>query len=149
VPTLDRTEVAPANGLERGAYALWESEEANGLPDLILLATGSEVWVALGAARKLAEQDVHARVVSMPCWELFELQPSDYRDDVLPPDVKARLSVEAGVAQGWDRWVGDEGDTLALDRFGASAPGTTVLERLGYTVENVMRRALALRERVT
>ena len=149
VPTFDRNDVAAAAGLERGAYVLWESEEANGQPDLILIATGSEVWLALDAARKLAEQNVHARVVSMPCWELFELQPSDYRDEVLPPDVKARLSVEAGVAQGWDRWVGDEGDTLALDRFGASAPGTQVLERLGYTVENVVRRAVALRERVS
>ena len=149
VPTLDRTELAGAECLERGAYVLWESEEANGVPDLILIGTGSEVWLALDAGRKLDEQGIHARVVSMPCWELFELQPSDYRDEVLPPDVKARLSVEAGVAQGWERWVGDEGDTLALDRFGASAPGTTVLERLGYTVDNVVRRAVALRERVS
>ncbi len=149
VPTLDRSEVAAAEGAERGAYVLWESDEANGQADLILIATGSEVWLALDAARKLEEQNMHARVVSMPCWELFELQPPDYRDEVLPPDVKARLSVEAGVAQGWERWVGDEGDTLALDRFGASAPGTEVLERLGYTVDNVVRRAVALRERVT
>jgi transketolase len=85
----------------------------------------------------------------MPCWELFELQPTDYRDEVLPPDVKARLSVEAGVALGWERWVGEEGDSVALDRFGASAPGTTVLERLGYTVDNVVSRAVALRERVS
>ena len=85
----------------------------------------------------------------MPCWELFELQPHDYRDGVLPPDVKARLSVEAGIALGWERWVGDEGDTVALDRFGASAPGATVLERLGYTVDNVVNRAVALRERVS
>jgi transketolase len=149
VPTLDRNEVAPASGVERGAYVLWESAQANGLPDLLLLATGSEVHVALDAARHLDEQGIHGRVVSMPCWELFELQPSDYRDEVLPPDVKARLSVEAGIALGWHRWVGDEGDTVALDRFGASAPGTTVLERLGYNVENVVNRAVALRERVS
>jgi transketolase len=149
VPTFDRSEVAPAEGVERGAYVLWESEEANGSPDLLLLATGSEVWVTLEAARRLAEQGVHARVVSMPCWELFEAQPADYRDEVLPPDVKARLSVEAGVAQGWHRWVGDEGDSVALDRFGASAPGTTVLERLGYNADNVVNRAVALRERVS
>lgn len=149
VPTLDRAELAGAEGVERGAYVLWESEEANGTPDLLLLASGSEVALVLDAARKLDEQGIHARVVSMPCWELFALQPSDYRDEVLPPDVKARLSVEAGVAQGWERWVGDEGDTVALDRFGASAPGTTVLERLGYTVENVVNRAAALRERVS
>jgi transketolase len=149
VPTFDREEVAAADGVERGAYVLWEAEEANGLPDLLLLATGSEVWLALEAAKQLQEQRVHSRVVSMPCWELFERQSADYRDEVLPPDVKARLSVEAGVAQGWHRWVGDEGDTVALDRFGASAPGTTVLERLGYNVENVVNRAVALRERVS
>jgi transketolase len=149
VPTLDRAEMAHASGLERGAYVLWESEEAAGSPDLLLLATGSEVHVALEAAKRLDEQGIHARVVSMPCWELFEAQPSDYRDEVLPPDVKARLSVEAGVALGWDRWVGDEGDSVALDRFGASAPGSTVLERLGYTVGNVVDRAVALRERVS
>jgi transketolase len=149
VPTLDRSEVASAEGVERGAYVLWESEEANGVPDLLLLATGSEVSVALAAAKQLDGQGIHARVVSMPCWELFDLQPGDYRDEVLPPDVKTRLSVEAGVGQGWERWVGDEGDTVALDRFGASAPGGTVLERLGYNVENVVSRALALRERVS
>ncbi|MFN2627466.1 MAG: transketolase [Gaiellaceae bacterium] len=149
VPTLDRGELGGAEGLERGAYVLWESEEANGLPDLLLLATGSEVWLTLEAAKRLDEQGVHARVVSMPCWELFELQPADYRDEVLSPDVKARLSVEAGVAQGWERWVGGEGDTVALDRFGASASGTTVLERLGYNVDNVVNRAVALRERVS
>jgi transketolase len=147
VPTLDRAEVAGAEGVERGAYVLWESEE-NGLPDLILLATGSEVWLALEAARRVAEQGISTRVVSMPCWELFERQPADYRDEVLPPDVTARLSVEAGVAQGWERWVGPGGDTIALHRFGASAPGTTVLERLGYNVDNVVARAVALRERV-
>jgi transketolase len=149
VPTLDRSEVASAAGVERGAYVLWESEEANGLPDLLLLASGSEVSLALDAAKQLDQQGIHGRVVSMPCWELFDLQPADYRDEVLPPDVKARLSVEAGVPQGWERWVGDDGDTVALDRFGASAPGTTVLERLGYNVENVVNRALALRERVS
>ena len=85
----------------------------------------------------------------MPCWELFELQPHEYRDEVLPPDVKARLSVEAGVALGWERWVGDDGDSVALERFGASAPGAAVLEHLGYNVENVVNRAVALRERVS
>src|SRR5919202_507260 len=103
VPTFDRTEVAGAEGLERGAYVLWESEE-NGLPDLILLATGSEVWVALEAARRLGDQGIHTRVVSMPCWELFELQPADYRDEVLPPDVTARIAVEAGGAPRLKRW---------------------------------------------
>ncbi|MBX5474526.1 MAG: transketolase, partial [Thermoleophilia bacterium] len=149
VPTLDRREVASAEGVARGAYVLWESEEANGLPDLILLASGSEVHVALEAARRLDEQGVHGRVVSMPCWELFEAQPAEYRDEVLPPEVRARLSVEAGVALGWRRWVGDEGDSVSIERFGASAPGATVLEKLGYTADAVVERALALRTRVS
>ena len=146
VPTLDRSEVAPASGLERGAYTLWESSDA---PDLILIATGAEVGLALDAGRKIAEDNgTSVRVVSMPCWELFELQTAEYRDEVLPPDVKARLSIEPGVALGWKQWVGDNGDTLALDRFGASAPGNEVLERLGFNVENVVARASALLERV-
>jgi transketolase len=128
---------------------LWEAEGANGEPDVILIATGSEVSLALDAARRLADEGTATRVVSMPCWELFEAQPPEYRDEVLPPDVKARLAVEAGVALGWKQWVGDAGDSVSLDRFGASAPGGTVLEELGYTVENVVTRAVALRERVT
>ncbi len=145
VPTLAETS---ADAVSRGAYVLWESEGANGAPDLLLLATGSEVHVALAAARKLADAGTSVRVVSMPCWELFQLQPAEYRDEVLPPDVKARLSVEAGVAQGWERWVGDEGASLSIERFGASAPGATVLEKLGYTADNVAELALALRTRV-
>ena len=84
----------------------------------------------------------------MPCWELFEQQPHDYREEVLPPEVKARLSVEPGVGLGWERWVGDHGDSISLERFGASAPGTTVLERLGFNVDNIVGRASALLERV-
>ena len=143
VPTLDRSEVAPAAGALRGAYTLWQS--GDGLPDAILIATGSEVWVALEAARQM---DGNVRVVSMPCWELFAQQPADYRDEVLPPDVRARISVEAGISLGWERWVGDAGDSIAIDRFGASAPGTEVLEKLGFTAENVAARGAALLERV-
>jgi transketolase len=146
LPVLEQTSL---EGVGRGAYVLWESDEANGLPDLVLIATGSEVHIALEAAQKLAEQGIHARCVSMPCWELFEAQPSDYRDDVLPPDVRARLSVEAGVALGWKKWVGDDGDSISIEHFGASAPGGTVLEKFGYTVENVVARAVALRTRVS
>jgi transketolase len=145
VPTLDRSDLAPASGLERGAYTLWES----GPPDLILVATGTEVSLALEAGRRIAEENgTNVRVVSMPCWELFELQEADYRDEVLPPDVRARISIEPGVALGWKQWVGDHGDSIALDRFGASAPGTTVLDRLGFNVDNVVARASALLERV-
>ena len=146
VPTLEGTR---HDGVARGAYVVWESDEANGVPDVILIATGSEVHVAVDAGRQLDEQGTHARVVSMPCWELFEAQPKDYRDEVLPPDVKARLSVEAGVAQGWKQWVGDEGDSISIEHFGASAPGDLVLREFGYTADNVVARALALRARVS
>ncbi|MDX6441927.1 MAG: transketolase [Gaiellaceae bacterium] len=146
VPTLEGTS---HDGVSRGAYVVWESDDANGLPDLIFIATGSEVHVAVDAAKQLDEQGTHARVVSMPCWELFAAQPSEYRDEVLLPDVKARLSVEAGVALGWKQWVGDEGDSISIEHFGASAPGNTVLEKFGYTVDNVVARALALRTRVS
>jgi transketolase len=145
LPTLEGTR---RDAVARGAYVLWESDDANGVPDLILIATGSEVHVALAAAKQLDEQGTHARVVSMPCWELFEAQPREYRDEVLPPDVKARLSVEAGVALGWKQWVGDEGDSISIEHFGASAPGDTVLEHFGYAPDNIVARALALRTRV-
>jgi transketolase len=145
LPTLEHTQ---RDGVARGAYVLWESEEANGLPDVILIASGSEVAVTFDAAQQLDEQGIHGRVVSMPCWELFEEQPSDYRDEVLPPDARARISVEAGVALGWKRWVGDDGDSISIEHFGASAPGNTVLENFGYTVDNIVARALALHARV-
>ncbi len=145
VPTLDRSELAPASGLARGAYTLWESGSS---PDLILIATGAEVGLALAAGRRLAGEGTAVRVVSMPCWELFAEQPAEYRDEVLPPEVRARLSVEPGVELGWRRWVGDHGDSISLEHFGASAPGTTVLEKLGFDVDNVVARAAALLERV-
>jgi transketolase len=147
VPTLDRSELAPASGLERGAYALWDSGE--GEPDLILIGTGPQVGLALDAGRRIAEGGTAVRVVSMPCWELFEQQPREYRDEVLPPHVGARLAIEPGVELGWHRWVGDRGGVVGLERFGESAPGTEVLERLGYTVDNVVARATALLERVS
>jgi len=144
VPTLDRSALGAVSGVEQGAYVLWES----GDPDLILIATGSEVALALEAGQRIAaENGTAVRVVSMPCWELFAAQPQSYRDEVLPPEVIARLSVEAGVAQGWERWVGDDGDSLALDRFGASAPGDIVMKELGYNVDNVVARATAVLER--
>ncbi len=145
LPTLEGTR---RDGVARGAYVVWEAEEPDGLPDLILIASGSEVALAVDAAKQLGERGVQARVVSMPCWELFELQPSDYRDEVLPRDVRPRLSVEAGVALGWKQWVGDDGDSISIEHFGASAPGNTVLEKFGYTVDNVVARALALHARV-
>jgi transketolase len=139
-------ECADAAGAERGAYVLWESD-GDGALDILLIATGSEVWVSLEAARILAADGLKARVVSMPCWELFAAQPGSYRDEVLPPDAETRLAVEAGVAQGWERWVGPRGAIVSIERFGASAPGTTVLEKFGFTSDNVAARARALLER--
>ena len=148
VPTLPRGDgYADASWLERGAYVYWQSGDE---PDLILIATGSEVSLALEAAQRIAAENGNGvRVVSMPCWELFERQTSEYREEVLPPEVRARLAIEAGVALGWKQWVGDRGDSVSLDRFGASAPGPTVLERLGYNVDNVVAKATALLERVS
>ena len=143
VPTLDREQVASADGLERGAYVLWEAA-GSGPPQLLLIATGAEVAPTLEAARALEEAGVRARVVSMPCWELFEQQDQAYRDDVLPPATTARLSIEPGATLGWAEWVGDRGAAFGLDRFGASAPGTRVLEELGFVPEQIARRALRL-----
>jgi transketolase len=145
VPTLDRSDLAPASNLARGAYTLWESAPS---PDLILIATGAEVGLALEAGRKLAGDGTAVRVVSMPCWELFAEQPAEYRDEVLPSEVTARLAVEPGVALGWREWVGDRGDVISIEHFGASAPGATVLEHFGYNLDNVVARAAALLERV-
>jgi len=142
VPTLDRGEFAEAAGLRRGAYVLTDAPSAK--PDLILIATGSEVALVVAAGRKLLEQNVHARVVSMPSWELFDAQPVAYRDAVLSPSISARLAVEAGALQGWHRYVGDHGDVLGVDRFGASAPGDVLLREYGFTVDNVCKRALAM-----
>ncbi|WP_079989482.1 transketolase [Candidatus Protochlamydia phocaeensis] len=139
VPTLDRTRYASADGLRKGAYVLSEPEqEAN----FILIATGSEVGLIVNAQQKLAEQKIYARLVSMPSWELFEAQPQEYKDSVLPPALKARLAVEAGVRQGWDRYVGDKGDMIGIDRFGASAPGDVVMKEYGFSVDNVVKRAM-------
>ncbi len=120
VATLDRTRYASAEGLRRGAYVLSEANASP--PALILIASGSEVGLVLAAAERLRSEGVAVRCVSMPSWELFEAQPQSYRDEVLPPGVRARLAVELGVAQGWHRYIGDQGDMLAIDRFGASAP---------------------------
>jgi transketolase len=145
VPTLDRSDLGAASGLEQGAYVLWESSAS---PELILIATGAEVGLALEAGRKIAGDGTQVRVVSMPCWELFEEQPSAYRDEVLPPHVRARLSVEPGVELGWSKWVGDQGDSISIEHFGASAPGPTVLEHFGYNLDNVVARSAALLARV-
>lgn len=142
VPTLDRTRYASADGLRRGAYVL--ADAANGKADVILIATGSEVGLVVAAADALRTQGVAARVVSMPSWELFDAQSPEYRDSVLPASIGARLAVEAASTQGWHRYVGDHGDVLGVDRFGASAPGDVVMREYGFTVDNVCKRARAL-----
>jgi transketolase len=141
LPTLDRSELAPAENLRRGAYVLNPRVEN---PDILLLGTGSEVQLLVAAVKTLGEKGVRARVVSMPCWELFDEQAAEYRESVLPRRVTARLAVETGVSLGWHRWVGPAGATLTLDRFGASAPGGVILQKLGFTAENVVARALAV-----
>jgi len=142
VPTLDRGRYAPAELAAKGAYVLADAE-AKPLR-LLLLATGSEVSLALGAKKALEEKGIGTRVVSMPSWELFGEQPRSYRDQVLPPAVPARLAIEAGATQGWREFVGDQGDVLGIDEFGASAPAGVLFEKYGFTVENVVARALAL-----
>jgi transketolase len=142
LPTLDRTRYASADGVRQGAYVL--SDVKDGKPALILIASGSEVALILAAADKLQTDGIAVRCVSMPSWELFDAQPQSYRDQVLPPDVSARLAVELGVSQGWDRYVGTMGDMLGIDRFGASAPAEVLLREYGFTVDNVVQRARAL-----
>jgi len=141
LPIFDREELTSAEGLRRGAYVLREPE---GMPEVLLLGSGSEVQHALQAARTLEDVGINAQVVSMPSWELFEAQPESYRDEVLPPSVPARVSIEAGVTQGWERYVGPEGTRIGVDRFGASAPGETVMEEYGLTAERVAEEARQL-----
>jgi transketolase len=142
VPTLDRTKYAPASGLEKGAYIL--AELGGGTPDLILMASGSEVGLIVAAGQQLAAQSVKVRLVSFPSWELFAAQSLEYRQSVLPATIPARLAVEAGVTMGWERWVGDKGAVLGINRYGASAPAETVFRELGLTAANVVARALSL-----
>jgi transketolase len=146
LPPIDRAAHAGPEGLHRGAYVLADAE--GGPPRLVLIATGSEVWLALEARERLQADGIPTQVVSMPCWELFEDQDQAYRDQVLPPDVPARLAVEAGARFGWERWVGERGEVVSRDDFGASAPGELVLEKFGFNPDNVTERARALLARL-
>jgi transketolase len=139
LPILDRARYGSAEGLLRGAYVL--ADMPGNKPDLILIATGSEVRLIVAAQQKLAEKGIAVRTVSMPSWELFDAQPREYREQVLPTGVRAKLAVEAGISQGWSRYVGDEGDVIAMDHFGASAPAKVIFEKFGYTVDSVVARA--------
>jgi len=144
VAVIDRKKFADAKGLHKGAYILAEAESKAGRagnPRLIIISTGSEVGLAMQARERLNAEGVPTRVVSMPCWEFFDAQPAKYKESVLPAKVSAKLAIEAGVSQGWHKYVGDRGDTLTVDRFGASAPGDDVFRDYGFTVENVIRKA--------
>ena len=164
LPTLDRTTspssvgaeegsrgwglplYAPASGLRRGAYVLADlaPAEAPAPPQIILMASGSEVGLIVEAGKRLAEQGLAVRLVSFPSWRLFGEQDAAYQDAVLPPDITTRLSVEAGVTLGWHRWVGSQGCVLGIDRYGASAPATTVFKNLGLTVDHIVEVALKM-----
>jgi transketolase len=147
VALIDRKKFADARGLHKGGYVLADAENKSGktvTPKLILIATGSEVGLAISAREKLTRSGIPTRVVSMPCWEFFDAQSATYRESVLPARVKARLAVEAGVSLGWSKYVGDAGDTLCVDRFGASAPAEDVFRDYGFTVENVVSNAKKL-----
>jgi transketolase len=145
LPVLDRTMLASASGLAQGAYVLVDADQAG--PELILIATGSEVSLALEAHGRLAGEGIRSRVVSMPCWELFERQPQSYRDTVLPPSVPARVSIEAAAPFGWERYVGLEGAIIGVTDFGASAPGPVVLREFGFTPERVVEVAKRILKR--
>lgn len=142
LPILEGTAELASKSVARGAYVL--SDAKNGKPQAQIIATGSEVQLAVDAQKKLAEEGIDVRVISMPSWELFEKQSKEYKDSVILPEVKARLAVEMAYPMGWERYVGSEGDVLGIDRFGASAPGPTVIREYGFTIENVVARVKAL-----
>jgi transketolase len=141
IPTFDRKRYAAASGLARGAYVLADAE--GGRPDVILMGTGSEVALCVAAAGKLGEEGVGVRVVSMPSWELFEHEDQTYRDEVLPPEVTARVSVEQAATFGWERYVGQTGARIGMETFGASAPLKELQKKFGFTVERVIEAARA------
>jgi transketolase len=150
LPTLDRSQYASADGLRRGAYVVWESPgtaTANATrsePELILLASGSELTLILAAAERLHAEGIAVRCVSMPSWDLFDAKPQRYRDQVLPPTVRARLAVELGAVQGWHRYVSDQGEVMGIERFGASAPAGVLMQEFGFTTDDVLARARRL-----
>jgi transketolase len=140
LPTLDRTKYASAAGVARGGYVL---ADGGGVPEVILLGTGSEVSLCVAAYEKLTAEGVKARVVSMPCWELFDQQDEQYRQSVLPDAITARVAVEAGVVQGWERYIGPHGRFVGMTSYGASAPGGELFKHFGVTADNVIAQAKA------
>ncbi len=141
LPILDQKTLGSAKNLEKGAYIL---SEAEGEPELILIGTGSEVALAMQAQAELKKEGIQARVVSMPSWELFNKQDKAYREKVLPPTIRKRISIEAGSTLGWHKYVTDEGDVIGMDHFGESAPADELFKLFGFTVENVVKKAKAV-----
>jgi len=145
LPVLDQGKYPSAKNLLKGAYILWESipqeKDSKGTPELILLASGSEVGITLKAAGILESEGIKVRVISFPSWELFEQQPKEYKDSVLPPSVKARVSIELGIKQGWEKYTGDSGESISIEKFGASAPIEILMEKYGFTTENIVETA--------
>ena len=146
LPIFDRNVLAPASGVARGAYVLIEASES--LPEIILIATGSEVSIALEAHYCLIKDNIRSRLVSMPSWELFDRQSRSYRDAVLPPSVRARVSIEAASPLGWERYVGTDGAIIGINRFGASAPGAIVMREFGFTPAHIVETAKAVLTRL-
>jgi transketolase len=138
LPVFDRTKFGSVDGVARGAYIL---KEASKSPQLILMATGSEVALAVESAQALEESGIATRVVSIPCFEWFNQQSQTYKDEVLPPSVKARVSIEAGISQGWREYVGDAGACVSLEHYGASAGANVLFKEFGFTVDNVIATA--------
>jgi transketolase len=140
LPILSQSEPAGADHLKQGGYVLWDSSKEN--PQAILIGTGSEVALALKAGQQMAAEGIRVRVVSLPSWELFDRQPAAYRDKVLPPDVRVRIAVEAGIRLGWEHYVGLDGAVVGMDGFGASAPANILYEKFGITVKKVVEAAM-------
>jgi transketolase len=138
LPIFDRQELPSACNLQKGAYTIWESGSE---PEIIILASGSEVWISIEAGKKLAAEGKSVRVVSFPSWELFEKQDAEYKESVLPATCTCRLSVEAGTTYGWDKYVGTAGRKIGIDHFGASAPGGVLAEKFGINADNVYKTA--------
>ena len=148
LPTVDRSKYASAKGVAKGAYVL--ADAPDGHPKVILIGTGSEVALCMGVFETLEAEGVGARVVSMPCWELFEMQDQEYRDSVLPPEVRARVTVEQASVMGWDRYAGASGSIIGMHSFGSSAPLKDLLTKFGFTPEKVLeaaRHQIALHEK--
>jgi transketolase len=135
VPVLDRTKMTSAENLSKGAYTLVQSEKS---PEVILMASGSEVSLAVEAFNQLQSEGINARVVSFPSWELFEAQSDEYKESVLPKAVKVRVSIEAGIKQGWEKYLGEYGEAISIEKFGASAPSEVLFKEYGFTKENIL-----------